>query len=149
VQHAHEIGVGMFATLAIAIARRFPALRLTTSSIDADEVESAVRTARANGIELACTRSDVLEQVHGEFDLIWWNLPYYAPGVVEAVDRLCHQVEERNLLRAGGEIQLGFNTVPLAREDVEAVVERRPGLRVRHARTYWYNPHCILTITSR
>src|SRR5262245_48629375 len=54
VRTAHEIGVGVYGTLAIAILKRFPDLDLTTSSIAANEVESACRTGRENGVQFTC-----------------------------------------------------------------------------------------------
>lgn len=149
VQQAHEIGVGMYGTLAIAVARKFPTLRLSTSTIDPAEVRSATRTARANGVELVCVCSDVLGDVEGAFDLIWWNLPYNEPGVRESVDRLCRQIHQRRALRPGGVVVLGFNTVPLPLAEVEGIVARHPHLRVERVTTFWYNPHCVLTLASR
>jgi hypothetical protein len=147
VRTAHEVGVGMFGTLSIVVSRRFPTLRLTTSTISADEVRSATATARANGVELDCIQSDVLERVAGPVDLVWWNLPYYDADVLDLVDRLLAQAHERGVVGCGGSIVLGFNTVPLPVADVEAVAARHPSFRVVDVQRFWYNPHCVLTLT--
>ncbi len=147
VRTAHEVGVGMFGTLAIVVSRRFPTLRLTTSTISPEEVRSATATARANGVELECIQSDVLERVEGPVDLVWWNLPYYEPDVLDCVDRLLDQAHDRGVVGPGGRVLLGFNTVPLPVADVEAVAARHPTFRVEDVQRFWYNPHCVLTLT--
>ena len=147
VRTAHEVGVGMFGTLAIVMSRRFPTLRLTTSTISPEEVRSATATALANGVELDCIESDVLDRVPGPVELVWWNLPYYQPGVLDCVDRLLDQAHDRGVVVPGGRVVLGFNTVPLPVADVVAVAARHPSFRVEDVQRFWYNPHCVLTLT--
>ena len=145
---AHEIGVGVYGTLAIAIVKRFQTLELTTSSIAANEVESAYRTGRENGIELTCIESDVLDQVEGSFDLLWWNLPYYDPQILEYLDRLFRQVRERGSLTPSGRLVLGINTIPLPIDSVRLLLSEHPHLQIDVIERFWWNPHCVLTLES-
>ena len=143
---AHEIGIGSYGILSIYVAKKFPALKLSGSTIEPAEIETAQRVISDNQLEIPLILSDVLEEVEGVFDIIWWNLPYYEKQVLEYLERLFRQVRDKPMLSQKGRIVLGFNSVPLKTEEVVNLVGRFPHLRIAENRFYWWNPHRVLSI---
>lgn len=144
VARAHEIGCGFYAISCIWMKRRFPHVRVTGSTIAPKELACAERVLADNGLAIDLTLSDLLTDVEGTFDLVWWNLPYYAPNVLDLVDRLLAQAIERQALTEKGAIVLGFNGVPLPLAKVLAIGEKHAAFRVAEVRSFRWNPHHVV-----
>ena len=54
--------------------------KVTASDISADALDMTERNARRNGVSLELIRSDFLDEIDGEFDLIVCNPPYFTEG---------------------------------------------------------------------
>jgi hypothetical protein len=147
----HEIGIGHYGVLCLYLRKTFPELTISGSTISPVEVEHASETATLNGAAFDYYVSDVLASDNvtvdqGTVDMIWWNLPYYMPEVLDFVRRLRDQVREKQALSPGGLVVLGFNGVPLDAESVRAVFDDCDWLRVKRIETFAWNPHVILTL---
>ncbi|MEJ2138431.1 MAG: 50S ribosomal protein L3 N(5)-glutamine methyltransferase [Gammaproteobacteria bacterium] len=77
VQRILEIGTGS-GCIAVALARAFPAARITATDISADALEVAAANARRHGVESRITlvQTDHADDISGAFDIIVSNPPY-------------------------------------------------------------------------
>ncbi|MBI2070916.1 MAG: methyltransferase [Elusimicrobia bacterium] len=145
-RRVHEIGVGGYGILGIYLKKRFPELSISGSSIFEDEITSSRKVASMNSAPLELFHSDVLDRVEGRYDAIWWNLPYYDRRIVFLLDKLFGQIVEKSLLRPGGMLTLGFNSIPLDAETVLSSMRRYSYFRLIGFETFWWNPHVVMTI---
>lgn len=141
----HEIGIGHYGLMCLYLKMQFPALTISGSTISPIEVTHATETAAMNGYESNYYLSDVLASIAGPVEMVWWNLPYYEPGVLDYLGRLRDQVRSGAALVAGGLVVLGFNGVPLDAESVRAVFDGDDFIFTK-TETFVWNPHVIFTI---
>jgi release factor glutamine methyltransferase len=73
--HLIDIGTGSGA-IAIAIAKHRPDITITATDISDKELTVAKRNAKANDAQIDFIKSDLWENISGEFDAIVTNLPY-------------------------------------------------------------------------
>jgi hypothetical protein len=149
IRRSHEIGVGPHGTLSLYVRKRFPTLVHSASTISPQEIVRSQHIAAMNDCPYDCVESDVLERVSGQFDIIWWNLPYYEPDVLACIDRLCRQSREKDMLTPNGCVLLGFNTLPLKPDAVLDVAQKHPHLRLLEVETYAWNPHALVLLEHK
>ena len=80
--------------------------KVTASDISADALDMAERNARRNGVSLELIRSDFLDAIDGEFDLIVCNPPYLTWADMDGRDASLRY--EPELALYGGEDGLAF-----------------------------------------
>lgn len=141
-----EIGAGRFALLSGALSRA------ATRTIDAVEIHKpfimpAREAIAMNGLDVNVFHSDVFSTVpEGQYDLIFWNLPYYR-NPARLLDPLFGSAPE--YLSPNGEVVLGFNTSALRTRDVLGILERHGAIQLVETRTYRWNRHEILVCRRR
>jgi len=141
----HEIGIGHYGLMCLYLRKQFPALTISGSTISALEVTHATETATLNGCKSNYYLSDVLASIAAPVEMVWWNLPYYEPGVLDFLGRLRDQVRSGRALLPGGFVVLGFNGVPLNAEAVRAVFDA-DDFSILQTETFAWNPHVVFTI---
>jgi 16S rRNA G1207 methylase RsmC len=75
-----EIGCGPYATLSLALKKKFIHLNISASEIEKDRVSTAQLTAEYNQIHLSIIQSDLLASLDKKYDLIFMNPPYVPSG---------------------------------------------------------------------
>ena len=80
--------------------------KVTASDISTDALDMAERNARRNGVSLELIRSDFLDAIDGEFDLIVCNPPYLTRADMDGRDASLRY--EPELALYGGEDGLAF-----------------------------------------
>ena len=80
--------------------------KVTASDISADALDMTERNARRNGVSLELIRSDFLDEIDGEFDLIVCNSPYLTRADMDGRDASLRY--EPELALYGGEDGLAF-----------------------------------------
>jgi methylase of polypeptide subunit release factors len=93
-----EIGPGPAATLDILLAKQKRGLDITCAEIDRDFIRTARRVAEINGVTLKILESDMTQNVHGKFDVVFMNPPYVKAQTL-------HQL---GIARESGEGKAGF-----------------------------------------
>mgnify|MGYP003669106649 FL=1 len=138
-----EIGVGRFAVLSGWLSRRVKN-RIVACDFDRIAFESAKVHVHRNRMDIDILHSDVLGSVpEAEFDLIYWNLPYY-DDPEPLLSRLFEAAPR--YLSPNGSMVLGFNGKPLPVTKVVEILGRHPGLEVERVRSYWWNLHALVCI---
>lgn len=138
-----EIGVGESANLSGYFSRRYQ-VHIDAVDIREREVASARRHIALNRVDVHAFQSNVFSNVPlREYDLIFWNLPYRQPpeDYLPQLFAGC-----REYLAPTGELILGYNAKPLARETLLECMRRVGGLELIEANTWWWNPHDVLVI---
>lgn len=149
IHRLHEIGIGHYGILCLYLKRTFPRLGVSGSTISPTEVENATAVSRLNGVEPNYFVSDVLAAFDGTADMMWWNLPYYQPQCLSYLRTLRDQITEKGALRDGGLLVLGYNSIPLDAEQVQAVFAASPHFVVKRVEKFFWNPHLIVTFEFR
>lgn len=142
----HEIGIGHYGILCLYLHKHFPGLAISGSTVSDVEIQHATATASLNGWDGNYYLSDVLAAIRQPTELVWWNLPYYDPSVIDYLRRLKVQVRSGSALVPGGHVVLGFNGVPLPPAKVIAEFSGEPDFAIVRTQTYAWNPHVVLTI---
>jgi release factor glutamine methyltransferase len=115
-----DVGTGS-GCIAVTLAKRLPAARVTAIDISAPALEMACANARANGVEVEFLPGSLLEPVAGRrFDLILSNPPYIPS---EEIKKLEPEVRDGDPLQAldGGPDGLAIyrRLIPAALEHLE------------------------------
>jgi hypothetical protein len=137
-----EIGVGAYAILSGSIARKW---RRHVDGIDVEQslIDSARKHVAQNHVDVTIVKSDVLTEARGKYGVIFWNMPYYQDPKTY-LPRLFEQLPEH--LERGGALFIGYNTNPLKRSAVEAILADYPRLALEEAVTWRWNRHEVLRI---
>jgi release factor glutamine methyltransferase len=80
-QRVLEIGTGPLALLSIFVAKH-KNTRVTSTDIDSEILEHAARSARLNGVTLNLVESDLLSNIGGRWETVFFNPPYVPKGHV-------------------------------------------------------------------
>lgn len=70
-----DIGTGS-GCIAITVALEIPEAVVTATDIDDDAIAVAKENAQIHGVGISFIQSDLLENIHGHFDIVLANLPY-------------------------------------------------------------------------
>jgi release factor glutamine methyltransferase len=92
-----DVGTGSGA-IALALAQEHPGARVVATDASEAALELAQENARALDLDVTFVRADLLDGVHGPFDLIVSNPPYVEPGEIEALEPEVRDWEPRSAL---------------------------------------------------
>lgn len=131
-----DMGCGHVGLLAQYVKRTKPSSSVTAADIYPEFVENAESNARANGLSVSFTQSDLYESVAGKFDFILFNPPYVpltdvqkdyprsVYGGVEGTDTIQRFLaESRDHLASDGRILLGVNCFHVSEERMKTIIQ--------------------------
>ena len=162
-----EIGTGPHGILSIYLARRIRC-NIVASDINSEYVEYAIDTAKLNGVDIGIIKSDLMENVKGKYDIIFWNSVYIPRGIGNKIGmNRISQYEtdwcggesgmagiERFLasappfLKVSGKLMIGFNRLYLKKNEVLALCESL-GYSVENIKGQFLNPSYVITVKRR
>jgi hypothetical protein len=149
-RRVHEVGIGHYAIMCIYLRKRFPDLSISGSTISPIEVENSSKTSKANGAQFPFYVSNLLTDFRGDpVEMIWWNLPYYDPHMLDLLRQLFHQVREKRALLDKGLLVLATNTVPFRAEAIVDLAKEFDYLDVVDVKRFMWNPHAVVTLEYR
>jgi len=104
-----EIGPGCMATLSVYLAKHKGA-KVVAAEINRDFIRTGTNSARINGVELEILESDIASNIEGEYDLVFWNIPFVtsnprhldsiAPGLFDELKGYATEADDgTNLIR--------------------------------------------------
>lgn len=71
-----EIGCGPYATLSIALKKKYPHLYVKATDIEQDRVNTAIKMIAFNKMQIDVQQKDLLDDCDNNLDLIFMNPPY-------------------------------------------------------------------------
>lgn len=166
-QRILEVGTGPFAILSIYITKK-KKVEVTAVDIYTGFVENAKWTAKYNSVFINFLKSDLLSNVKGLFDIVFFNPPYlpeeYArqrkkksshcfrlvynggPNGLETIRRFLEQVSV--VLHRNSKVLLGVNKWFVSAEAIEKLI-RKNGLKLISVFSSSWNPSQVFVIGNR
>lgn len=131
-----DMGCGHVGLLAQYVKKTKPSVSVVAADIYPEFVENAESNARANGLSVSFTQSDLYESVGGKFDFILFNPPYVplkdvkqdyprsVYGGIEGTDTIQRFLaESRDHLTFDGRILLGANCFHVSEEKMNGIIQ--------------------------
>jgi release factor glutamine methyltransferase len=92
-----DVGAGTGA-IALALKQERPDASVTATDVSVEALELARENAAANGLEVELVHTDLLDGLHGTFDLVVSNPPYVLAGELDALEPEVRDWEPRGAL---------------------------------------------------
>lgn len=119
-QKVLEVGTGPFAVLSIYIVKK-KRVEVTAVDIYTDFIENAKKTAKYNGVSINFLKSDLLSNVEGLFDIVFFNPPYLPKEYARQICRKKSSHYFRLVYNGGPD---GCQTIRRFLKQVSAVMHR-------------------------
>ena len=138
-----EIGTGYYGILSIYLKKKFD-IDIFATELERDAIVSTKLNLNFNNVLLEVFESNLFQNInHTDFDLIFWNLPYYR-NIEDYLVELIKQSDQ--YLKNEGKLVLGYNSYPLKPETISGLVEKNKELLYENTITYSWNRHAISVI---
>ncbi len=138
-----EIGTGYYGILSIYLKKKFD-IDIFATDLERDKVVSTKLNLNLNNVLLEVFESNLFQNIkYSDFDLIFWNLPYYR-NIEDYLVELIKQSDQ--YLKHGGKLVLGYNSYPLNPETISGLVEKNVKLLYENTISYSWNRHAISVI---
>ncbi len=138
-----EIGTGYYGILSIYLKRKFN-VDIIATDLEPNAIQSTKLNININNVKIETFVSNLFQNIKNvDFDLIFWNLPYYRNKEVY-LNQLIEQSDQ--YLKQGGKLVLGYNSSPLNPEAISELVKKNKELRYDNTVIYSWNKHAISVI---
>ena len=138
-----EIGTGYYGILSIYLKRKFN-VDIIATDLEPNAIQSTKLNININNVKIETFVSNLFQNIKNvDFDLIFWNLPYYRNKEVY-INQLIEQSDQ--YLKQGGKLVLGYNSSPLNPKAISELVKKNKELRYDNTVIYSWNKHAISVI---
>ena len=140
-----EVGTGYYSLLSIYLKKKYKH-QITATDIDPNAIISSKLNCEKNNVNIELIVSDLFENINDKkFDIIFWNLPYYA-DVNIYLKPFLNQVSK--YLNTNAKIFLGYNSTPLNPETVINLTKDSHGIVHSNIENFFWNNHNISVISK-
>jgi 2-polyprenyl-3-methyl-5-hydroxy-6-metoxy-1,4-benzoquinol methylase len=140
-----EVGTGYYSLLSIYLKKKYKH-QITATDIDPNAIISSKLNCEKNNVNIELIVSDLFENINDKkFDIIFWNLPYYA-DVNIYLKPFLNQVSK--YLNTNAKIFLGYNSTPLNPEIVINLTKDSHGIMHSNIENFFWNHHKISVISK-
>lgn len=101
-ENISELGTGPYATLSLALKKRYPHLNIRATDISLNRVLKAKQTAKDNSIKIDIFSSDLLNNVSLNSDFIFMNPPYVSESHMSDISYNLKLTKEEKVSGYGG-----------------------------------------------
>ena len=140
-----EVGTGYYSLLSIYLEKKYNH-QITATDIDPNAIISSKLNCEKNNVSIELIVSDLFENINDKkFDIIFWNLPYYA-DVNIYLKPFLNQVSK--YLNTNAIIFLGYNSTPLKPETIINLTKDSHGIKYTNTEDFFWNHHKIAVISK-
>ena len=138
-----EIGTGYYGILSIYLKKKFD-VDIVATDLDPKAIKSTKLNLNINNVKIGAFDSNLFQNInYFDFDIIFWNLPYYRK-VENYLVPLIEQSDQ--YLSQNGKLILGYNSSPLNYETVIEISKKNKKLTYDNTVLYSWNQHAISVI---
>lgn len=140
-----EIGTGYYGVLIIFFMKLFPNNKYYASENHLEKLDYVKKMFSINCCKPNLIHSSVFDNINEyDFDLIFWNLPYYEKKENYLLP-LIMQIHKH--LSKNGLLLIGYNGFALKTYEINELIAKNKNIKINKISNYKWNNHEILEIT--